>query len=749
MNRFYTFLILTALFTGVQAQIPILNSNPSATNKVIYLDFDGQKVSGTSWNNGGTINAQASNSSYAAKIQIWKRVSEDYRPFDVNVTTDSNMFNNALPNRRMRVIFTPTSSWYGSAGGVAYVGSFAWGGTPGTPCWVFENQLGTNTKNMAEAAAHEVGHTLSLRHQSTYNSSCQKTNEYHPGVGTGVTSWAPIMGVGYSKNVTIWHSGPNALGCNNIQNDHSSAGITGFNYLSFLPDDVGNDLANAKSLNLFSTFTTDSGLITQPSDIDAFKFTICEPRYVSVNAKPFALDTNNYSGANLDIRLHIYDASHNLLAVDTTLTRLDAKRGLNLTPGTYYFTIDGGGSNNYTDYGSLGRYYLYIKATNPPPVSAQLSGTTICAAQTLTLSATPVGPVQNWFWSVTGSTSFTSTAAAPVQNLSPGNYTVTLLTSNGSYTGCPVTTTVQVASVPAVSISGNTLICAPQTVNLTASGAITYTWVPGNTTGPAKAVTASLPLNYTVTGSNGICSNTAAVSLSVNPSFSVNLSASKTNICLGDTVVFTASGANAYTLSPGSIQGNSVALTPGISANYFLTGEIGPCQQTDQVTIIVNQPFPLSILPSTEFACEGDTIQISATGATSYTFEPGGQVTNPAQYIIFQNTIYTVTAAHAPNCPQKATAMVQVLVCNLDVSLPENNFGELAMFPNPAFNEITFKGVKNGRLKITNVHGAVIYSSASTAETTKIACGNWARGLYFVQMVDDAGHQTTRRLLLE
>jgi hypothetical protein len=189
-------------------QVPILNSVPSITDKVIYLDFDGHVASGTGWNNGNTVNALASTISNANKILVWKRVSEDYRPFDVNVTTDSTRFNNAVPNKRIRVVVTPTSSWYGSAGGVAFVGSFAWGGSPGTPCWVFENQLGYNSKSIAEAAAHEVGHTLSLRHQSTYNSACTKTNEYNPGLGSGVTSWAPIMGVGYSKNVTIWHTYP-------------------------------------------------------------------------------------------------------------------------------------------------------------------------------------------------------------------------------------------------------------------------------------------------------------------------------------------------------------------------------------------------------------------------------------------------------------------------------------------------------------------------------------------------------------
>src|SRR5437660_11220824 len=78
------------------AQIPVLNSNPNA-GKVIYLDFDGQVVTGTSWNSGNTINAAASTltSSPTNMTTVWKRVTEDYYPFDVNVTTDSAVFNSA------------------------------------------------------------------------------------------------------------------------------------------------------------------------------------------------------------------------------------------------------------------------------------------------------------------------------------------------------------------------------------------------------------------------------------------------------------------------------------------------------------------------------------------------------------------------------------------------------------------------------------------------------------------------------
>ena len=94
----YGLIILSNLCFG---QLPILNSSPAISNKVIYLDFDGQKVIGTSWNSGNLINALPSTKNANDIITIWKRISEDYRPFDVNVTTDSMRFNNAAPNKRI------------------------------------------------------------------------------------------------------------------------------------------------------------------------------------------------------------------------------------------------------------------------------------------------------------------------------------------------------------------------------------------------------------------------------------------------------------------------------------------------------------------------------------------------------------------------------------------------------------------------------------------------------------------------
>ncbi|MBK5272777.1 MAG: hypothetical protein JJE22_17395, partial [Bacteroidia bacterium] len=184
---------------SASAQVPLLSSYPSAS-AVIFLDFDGHTLDNTSWNYSGPIYCDASTLNNTQITEIFNRVSEDYRPFNINITTDSTKYLAAPVNKRMRVILTVSSSWYGSAGGVSFVGSFVWGDN--TPAFVFTALLGNNPKYIAEAASHESGHTLGLFHQATYNSSCGLTTQYNAGTGSGETGWAPVMGVGYYKNQT-------------------------------------------------------------------------------------------------------------------------------------------------------------------------------------------------------------------------------------------------------------------------------------------------------------------------------------------------------------------------------------------------------------------------------------------------------------------------------------------------------------------------------------------------------------------
>src|SRR5688572_8154888 len=164
-NIFRPIVLALLVFSGfmTNAQVPVMSSYPSA-NAVIFLDFDGHTVTGTSWNYNGPIECGSSGLDNTKITEIFNRVAEDYRPFNVNVTTDSTKYLAAAANRRMRIILTVTSSWYGSAGGVAFVGSFIW--TDNTPCFVFSALLGYNAKSISEAASHEAVHTLGLYHQA-------------------------------------------------------------------------------------------------------------------------------------------------------------------------------------------------------------------------------------------------------------------------------------------------------------------------------------------------------------------------------------------------------------------------------------------------------------------------------------------------------------------------------------------------------------------------------------------------------
>ena len=116
-------------------------------------------------------------------------------PFNINVTTDLNIFQHAREASRQRVIITPSSFPVADYAGIAYVGSFNWSGD--VPCWCFN----VSGKACAETCSHESGHTLGLTDQG------QGFNQHYSGHGSGDLSWAPIMGLSLSNNVSQWSKG--------------------------------------------------------------------------------------------------------------------------------------------------------------------------------------------------------------------------------------------------------------------------------------------------------------------------------------------------------------------------------------------------------------------------------------------------------------------------------------------------------------------------------------------------------------
>jgi hypothetical protein len=318
---------------------PQITAAPSAT---IYLDFDGQDIANTLWNSNGAFTCAPANL-YATEIQkIMVRVSEDYSPFNVTVTTDEAVYLATNANRRMRVVITDSWEWYGTVGGIAHYGSFTWGDN--TPCFVFSSLMGYNEKYIAEAISHEVGHTLGLQHQASFSSSCAFLSEYNTGSGDGEIGWAPIMGISYYKNVTTWNRGAVVSGCGTVQDDVNMLA----NVIGLRPDE---NSTMTKSIELT---TTREGEINSSTDID----------YYFVDVKTAAVlkaDPNclgNGTGANLHMKLNIYDKRGELLFSQSNPSALSATAGLQ--PGKYYIGVETAESTNFGRYGQLGRYLISI-----------------------------------------------------------------------------------------------------------------------------------------------------------------------------------------------------------------------------------------------------------------------------------------------------------------------------------------------------------------------------------------------------
>ncbi len=332
-----------------RADIPILNSYTGALG-VLYLDLDGETVTGTRWNtifyDGKPIVATPANYTADQVREVWEIVSEDYRPFNVNVTTDLAVFNSYPVNRRMRIIFTENWQWFEPAGGVAFLNSFSDGS--GDPCWVFTSLTG-DQNGSGQAASHEGGHTFGLKHDGRTTPK----EEYYLGNG----SWAPVMGAGYDTPVVQWSKGeyPEA---SNLEDDLAIISSSS-NRVGYRDDDYGNTIDKASGLgSSAANIVNASGIIERTGDVDMFAFSTTGGVANITVATPAPINAQN-----LNIKATLYDANGVIVSTDSPLTDTGASIATTLNAGVYYLAIEGDANGawatgGYGNYGSLGAYNI-------------------------------------------------------------------------------------------------------------------------------------------------------------------------------------------------------------------------------------------------------------------------------------------------------------------------------------------------------------------------------------------------------
>ncbi|MBP7808227.1 MAG: gliding motility-associated C-terminal domain-containing protein [Bacteroidia bacterium] len=292
-----------------------------------------------------------------------------------------------------------------------------------------------------------------------------------------------------------------------------------------------------------------------------------------------------------------------------------------------------------------------LVTVNPSPtVTAVSSPTAICSGSSATLTG---NGATSYTW-MPGSLTGTNVVVTPTVTT---QYTLT--GSNGTCSST-VAVTLTVTTTPTVTaISNPTTICAGSSATLTGSGATSYTWMPGSITTTSTVVTPTATTIYTLTGANGVCTNTQTVSLTVNPIPTVTAVSNPTSMCAGSSATLTGSGATTYTWMPGSLTGTSVVVSPTINTTYTVTGSTAGCSNSNTVSITVFSAPSVTALTSKTVICLGDTATLSATGAISYTWNPGALIGSPVVVSPTSTTIYTVTGSNGI-CSTNATVSIVV-----------------------------------------------------------------------------------------
>ena len=358
-------------------------------------------------------------------------------------------------------------------------------------------------------------------------------------------------------------------------------------------------------------------------------------------------------------------------------------------------TIQSGASNTYSSStltngsnieviatsssGCVGQTSNAILITVNPIPNAVLSSSdpdsTICQNELITFTSTPSGYGNYEFFN----------AGTSVQNGAGNTYTTTLNSGNSitvvaTDLGCssPVSNSITVTVIPAdlVNAGNDFSTCFGETpITLTGFTPANATWTGSgitNTTGIFNAATAGVGVHQLLcayTNSNG-CTGYDTLIATVNPIPVVTCSPLSPSVCLGSSIVLTASGANSYGWFPStglsSSTGSTVFASPAITTTYTVIGTSNNCPDTTTTTVTVN-PVPIVTISglNTIAACESTVLSAFPASGGTYSWGPLINIVcntcQSATVTPLANTNYYVTYTDLNGCFDSDSLTVNVV----------------------------------------------------------------------------------------
>jgi hypothetical protein len=375
------------------------------------------------------------------------------------------------------------------------------------------------------------------------------------------------------------------------------------------------------------------------------------------------------------------------------------------------------------------------------PILAIIGGTAVCQPDSVMLT-------------VSGASSYTWMPYNILSNsvvLTPSvsqTYTIFANTANGCTASIASSVIVYPFAPPLYVSSYPNPACGADIVTMNASGAVTYTWVPGNLTGSTFTTTLSNSTTFTVFGTdtNG-CISAGLTSVMYSSLTSVYiLAAPSDSICIGSAVTLTATAFLTYTWQPGTYTGSIISLSPTVATTYTVIGKNTVCTDTLLYTISIIPLPTISIVQSPSIICLGNSGTLTASGADDY-FWSGSNF--PTMVITpTTNTTYTVKGRIDNfGCENTASITINFSKC---VGITENSTNVfISIFPNPSSGYFMLRTEVDAIVEISDELGRLIseYNLDATDDHTIKVLG-LKRGIYFIK-VSSRASKFTRKIIVD
>ncbi len=688
--------------------VPILQSQPGA-KAVVFLDFDGHATpNGKLWNNGSGFYSTTSSFTSTQIRAIWANIAEDYAPFNINITTDSTLYTAAPGYNRMRVVFSPTTSWYsGYSGGVAYKGTFNYY-IYDIPCFIFTGNLSYSSIYCAEAASHEIGHTLGLSHDG---------NSY-TGYYSGHNGWNPIMGTAYDYSVSQFSKGEYS-DANNLEDDIQI--ITNTLFDGMKSDDYGNTILAAQEL-IYTTAAdvatiaaaSNKGLINTAVDKDVFHFTTTGG-IVNLLFKP-----SGEQRVNLDIQLKLFNNQGSLINTYTTdhfLIKSGVTINTTLTAGSYYIEVDGIGTGDpitgWSDYNSMGPYE--ISGTFPSAQSfnydVAINSISGIPASGCGSSISPVITIQNL-------------GMQTLNNVQVQVYLNAVLTQTFTHNTSLVNNASENITLSNIGIS----VFGSNIINVVLSNP--------NGNSDQSSNNNSLSNTFSINDGNSLTFNISTASLNSNISWNISENGSPVvssaavgstingnftsqNFCLANNACYD------FTLSNAFISDVCAPYLPWNASTVYQVGDrlvyLGNLYEVI-ITVWGGNPINFPQYYTNISAC-------TAANGSDY-FE-----------LIDNNTQATLATSTLTNYTSPANHSFCLGVATSTEKAKENVF---YFYPNPVENQIVYFNQSIEKVNLFDVNGKLILSESNSIQMT---VNTISEGIYFLQFISNGSTQTSKLIV--